>query len=206
MNKNILLAAFGAATFIATPVMADELGLTVGVNAFMADSDNTLNEAKTSYGFEASLEHFIPLIPNASVSTQHFEAGGSEHRLNHLNLYYQVLDNDVVQADIGAGYSFISEGEFYDGKSYDEWSTNLNAMASLNLTESLSVFADLTYLPNKDMKGFDAEVGIGYELEISALDIDLTASYKSVEHDFDGRNGSEKFAVDGFNLGFAIGF
>ncbi|WP_210499593.1 hypothetical protein [Vibrio crassostreae] len=205
MKKNILLAVV-AASLTAVPVMADDLGVEVGLNAFMADSDNTLNEAKTTYGIEASFEHFIPLIPNAKIAVQDVEAGGTKHRLSHANLYYQVLDNDVVQADIGAGYSAITSGEFYDGKEYEEKSANINAMASLNLTENFSVFADVTYMPNSDMKGFDAEVGVGYELEFAMIDVDLTASYRAMEHDFGGRNGSEMMTTDGFNVGFSVGF
>lgn len=199
MNKS-LLALFASSILISPLANADDLGVSVGIN-------NTFsNDSSSNIGVEASFEHFIPLLPNVSAELYEVESNNLKHQTTNVNFYYQLLDNDSVEIDLGLGYFGVSGSERLNGSDYDKSTVSATGAVRLGITESIHLYGNINYIPSSELKGHDFEAGIDYEIEYAGLDLNLKAGYQSIQHKLSKTEDNPEFDLSGIKLGLAVGF
>lgn len=186
MKKLLCLVAL-----VATTAQADTLyGLYADVNYWHASNDTTQNTITTAHDdkgrlmLSASLEHPVPLVPNARIrhvnldSTQ--QHSNIKHNLSSTDViaYYELLDN-VVSLDVGLGAKVLDgaiNGETDLSKTLPM--AYASAGAKLPLT-GLSAKAELGVAHNSSYKATDAQAEIKYDFVDKALvDIGAKLGYR----------------------------
>ncbi len=107
MKKVMLSVAAAVALASAVPAQADTLlGVKVGADAWFANAKIDGNKSDdTSGSYYASIEHFIPLVPNFMVRYNNIDTGNVAFEQSDLTAYYEILDNDLVALDLGVTVS-----------------------------------------------------------------------------------------------------
>lgn len=187
------------------------LGGDVEVNAWMptvsvdgSELDSVSNPAITA---EASLEHVIPLIPNAKVGTTQLSDGDFDYSKSDAILYYEILDNDLVTFDIGVGATMLD----IDSPTINDVSGTLPtayAQGEFGIPATpLFVFAEGYLSGDGDSQIVDASVGVQYEFGLVVADLELQAGYKVQNIDLeDFDNATAEVEMDGFFVGVNLDF
>ncbi len=205
---------------LAMPAQADLLGVKGGLDLFSVATDGEINEFEPDWSDKrrlsayVALEHFIPILPNLMVRYNDLGSSGDGTELDLSNtdfvLYWQLLDNDGIELDLGVNY------RQYSGESRAGWeSVDLDkgvvmgyARSRFNLVGSgLFVFADVALTNYNSKQISDYQLGLGYGLDLSLLDLNLKGGYR--QHDFDVSrfNGiSADVAQSGWFLGAEVQF
>ncbi|RXJ73351.1 Fe3+-hydroxamate ABC transporter substrate-binding protein [Veronia nyctiphanis] len=218
MKKTTLsVAALAVAGLLSMPAQADMLlGGKVGYDAWFAKSDVNSNKDEDSTlhnSFTASLEHFIPLVPNVKVRYTAVEADKKTNNEKvsfdqmDATLYYEILDNDLVSIDAGLTLHKFGGGDFLNQK-IDNFQPAIYGDVRVGIPATpFFIFATGNVGEFKDSKTFDAEAGAIYSLGLVAADINLKAGYRTIDHDLEiGDVSTLKYQQSGLFAGVEIDF
>ncbi|MDA7747089.1 TIGR04219 family outer membrane beta-barrel protein [Psychromonas sp.] len=193
--KNILLASLLVSA--ALPVFSDTLiGGDIEVNAWQQnqtfrgnghDEDND----EIAYTFEASIEHFIPLVPNVKYGYSGVDGDDYKYTKHDFTLYYEIFDNDILSFDAGVGVSQFSDGsvrvDSIGWQDFDGPLPHLYLGAEVGIPSTpIFLFAKGSGVTYKDNDMLDYSVGIQYEFSLVAFDIELQGGYRSQTIDLVG--------------------
>nr|MDT0253794.1 TIGR04219 family outer membrane beta-barrel protein [Endozoicomonas sp.] len=91
-----------------TTIHADIIGAKAGLDYWQ-----TKDHGKAGSVF-GQIEHPVPLLPNIALRATAIE--GKTDSLNNVDAYgyYEILDNDLVSIDLGAGLHRINGSRYYD--------------------------------------------------------------------------------------------
>ena len=215
MKKILLATLISTASFYAS---ADFLyGGDVEVNAWQQEQTYTYNGTEkdggsnTAVTFEASFEHFIPLIPNAKFAQSTVDGDYLKYTKRDFILYYEFLDNDLISLDAGVGVSQFIEGEYRHSTNintdFDGYLPVLYANAEIGIPGTpLFVFAKGNGVSYDGNSLMDYSVGAKYEIGMVIFDLQLQAGYRSQTVDLDGSTlFSDLPKVNGTTDGFFAG-
>lgn len=204
-----------AVTIITTATIgtaqADTLyGLYADANYWQTDVtsslDNNANNNAIEYDEQAqtmvsaSLEHFVPVVPNVRLRHTTLNAETAKNNVNTAELalsntdaiaYYEVLDN-LVSLDLGVGAKII-EGDISQANNKTDLSKTLpigyaSVAASLPFT-GLSAKAELGVAKGTDANATDAQAEIKYKfIENLAFDLGAKLGYRMLEINYDDVN------------------
>lgn len=172
-------------------------------------------DSQTQGSYFIALEHPIPVLPNIRLAHNQLEAdgitlvngqfsfGGESFAVNttvansvdltntDIVLYYEILDNSVIELDFGITAKHINgsatvvdqaQNGLQGEESVSQWlpMAYVSSKIGLPLT-GLDLFAQGSYLGWSDSRMYDVQAGIGYEIVDSlAVDIRLKVGYRAV--------------------------
>ena len=157
------------------------LGGDIEVNAWSQDyeRDGQSNGDDVSYSFEASIEHPIPLIPNIKFAQSSVDANTFKYTKQDLTLYYELLDNDLISLDVGAGVTYLSDGEL-DSQSFEGYVPHVYAATEIGIPGTpLFIFGKGSGVSYSDYEMFDASAGIQYSIGMGVFDLELQVGYRT---------------------------
>lgn len=156
------------------------LGGDIEVNAW--NQDYTYNDNKNgddiTYTVEASLEHPIPLIPNVKYAQSSANANNFEYKKQDFTLYYELLDNDLVSLDIGAGLTYLSNGKL-NNQTFKGYVPHLYAATEIGIPGTpLFIYGKGSGVSYSDYDMLDASAGLQYSLGMGLFDLELQIGYR----------------------------
>lgn len=161
---------------------------------------------------EASLEHFIPLVPNVKLGTTYMDESELSYQKTDATLYYEILDNDMASFDIGVGVTMLDfKGLKSGGVDLGDVSGTLpsayvNGEIGIPATP-LFVYAKGYVSSDVDTQVVDASIGLQYELGLVVADLEMQAGYRIQNMDLDDfDNTTAKIEMDGFFVGLNLDF
>ncbi len=186
MKKLILSPLLLAATFSAN---ADVL-MGADVEANIWQQNYTYNNQDSgddlTYTLEASLEHPLPLIPNVKFARSAANADDFEYTKQDFTLYYEILDNDMISFDIGAGATNLTNGKL-GSQTFEGYVPHLYAAAELGIPATpLFLFAKGSGISYSGDKMTDFSAGIRYAIGLGLVSVELQAGYRVQSFNLDG--------------------
>ncbi|WP_298942382.1 TIGR04219 family outer membrane beta-barrel protein [uncultured Psychromonas sp.] len=203
MKKQVLAAAIAAT--MSMPAMADFLGVYAGLDYSTNDTTlgNSSDKSNNISGYIA-FEHFIPLIPNVklkynNLTNHHFDEDESSTK-NGI-LYYEILDNDLVELDLGAVYT--------EAEGYNESANLVQAYGAAKVHVpgvSMHAFAEVIAGSVTSDDVLSGEIGLAYTFnpDSSLLNIAVRTGYRVQELDLN--HTSNKQEIDGLFAGVEVHF
>lgn len=205
MKKSVIFACTAVIAVTSAPATADMLGAKVGIDYVYSDlkvDGSTVNKHQDNVHAYAAFEHFIPLVPNGLVeySTYGTSAVGFERLA--ATAYYQLLDNDLVALDFGAGmsrYSDIEVNTKLDGQNTPH--AYMAGEVMLPIT-NFSLFADAKAFGLQDVKGEEVSLGVRWALDLP-IELGARVGYSMTNLTFDNALAGKdvKFESAGWMLG-----
>lgn len=189
MKKSVLALLLATAGFTAHADML--LGGDIEVNAWQQDYSYNGNSDgdEMTYTLEASLEHPIPLVPNVKFAQSEVDGNRLKYTKQDYTLYYELLDNDLVSLDAGAGLTRLKDGKV-DALAFDGYVPHLYAAAELGIPATpLFLFAKGSGVSYSDHQMMDMSVGVQYSLGLGLVDVELQAGYRTQTFDLEGFDG-----------------
>jgi len=215
MKKILLASLMTTASFCASADML--IGGDIEMNVWQQEQTTTYGGSEhdggsnTAVTFEGSIEHFIPLIPNIKFAQSSVDGDDLKYTKRDYTLYYEILDNDLISADVGLGLTHLSDGEVYTGvinQDFDGYVPHLYAAAELGLPGTpFFVFAKWNGIAYSDSNMLDFSIGVQYSIPLIAFDLEVQGGYRVQQFDlddFDNANVDSK--TDGIFLGANIDF
>jgi len=214
MKKSLITMALLTGAFTAH---ADTLaGGDIEVNTWQPDYKYQSSDDgdSTEITIEASFEHPIPLIPNIKYAQSAVDAKKFEYTKRDYILYYEILDNDLVSFDIGAGATHLSDGKITlpaaSTQKFSGYVPTLYAMGEIGLPATpLFIFAKGTGIAYSDTQLMDLSAGLKYEIGLGLIGLELQAGYRSQTfdlEDFDSLTVDLDTSASGFFAGVNIDF
>ena len=149
-------------------------------NGFDQEDDNR------GYTFEASLEHFIPLVPNGKFAQSSVEGDFYEYTKQDFTLYYELLDLDLVSVDAGIGITKLSNGQVKGVNGV--WTETSGIVPYLYAAlevgipfTPLFVYAKGNTFAYDGSRMLDLSIGIQYEIPLTLFDLELQIGYRQQE-------------------------
>ena len=215
MKKILLATLITSASFTASADML--IGGDIEMNVWQQDQTVTYNGnekdggSNTDYTFEGSIEHFIPLIPNAKFAQSSVDGDYLKYTKRDFTLYYEFLDNDLVSLDAGVGITSLIDGEISaSGTSLDfeGYVPHLYAAAEVGVPGTpLFLFAKGSGIAYSDNHMLDVSVGVQYAIPLVAFDLELQGGYRVQRFDLDGFDHVDVDSeIDGVYAGVNIDF
>lgn len=203
MKKQVLAAAIVAS--MSMPAMADFLGVYAGVDYNTNETrfnHNTDRENNIS-GYVA-FEHFIPLVPNIKIQYADLNNntfGGKDSSVTNGILYYEVLDNGLVEVDLGLAYT-DAQGYYEDatyGQGYVAGKLHVPGV-------SMHAFTEIIAGSITDDNNIDAEIGLAYTFNPDSLllNVSVRGGYRYQELEFKHTNTKQE--IDGLFAGVEVHF
>jgi len=193
MKKTLLACLIASTSFSASADFL--LGGDIEVNAWQQNqtfkgNGSTQEDDHFSYTFEASLEHFVPLIPNAKIGRSSVEGDFYEYTKTDATLYYEFLDNDLISIDAGIGLTQLSDGLVNDSGVSVNFSgvlPHLYAAAEVGIPATpLFLFAKGTGISYADNKMLDTSVGVKFSIPLVLVNIEFQGGYRTQTFDLVG--------------------
>ena len=204
--KKQALAAVIAAT-ISMPSTADFLGVYAGLdyasNETSFSNSNGSEDDNNLSGYFA-FEHFIPLVPNVKLKysdLSNSDLNNNDSSAMNAILYYEVLDNDLVEIDLGLAYT--------DTESFNHDASIAQAYGAAKVHVpgvSMHAFAEVIGGSLTDDDALDAQIGLAYTFNPDSylLNVAVRAGYRVQELEFDNVAGTQE--VDGLFAGVEVHF
>ncbi|WBA82909.1 TIGR04219 family outer membrane beta-barrel protein [Endozoicomonas sp. GU-1] len=174
-----------------TFAQADILGAKAG-----ADYWHTEDQGKAGSAY-VQIEHPMPLLPNAALRATTIEGAANSEGFNTVDAYgyFEILDNDLVSIDLGAGVHKIDGSQHFND-------TLPMAVADVEWLpgSTFSFYSKLNYAKNNDATVEDISVGARFNLLPA---IHLQAGYRHYQIDTDNAGGHAD-TVEGFTAGLHI--
>ena len=188
MKKSLLACLIASTSFSASADFL--LGGDVEVNAWQQNQtfkgNGTTQEDDTiTYTFEASLEHFIPLIPNPKISRSAVEGKYYEYTKTDATLYYEFFDNDLISIDAGVGLTQLTDGSVYNAARGEDVDFNgviphLYAAAEVGIPFTpFFVYAKGTGISYADNEMLDASVGVKFSIPLVLINLEFQGGYRT---------------------------
>jgi outer membrane protein len=216
MKKILLASLITSASFSASADMV--IGGDIEMNTWQQEQNVTFGDeydggSNTAITFEASIEHFIPLIPNAKFAQSSVDGDYLKYTKRDFTLYYEFLDNDMVSVDAGVGITSLSDGEISNSArsvwtDFEGYIPHLYAAAEVGVVGTpLFLFAKGYGVAYSDNHMLDYSVGVQYEIPMGAFDVELQGGYRLQRFDLDGIDHVDVDAqTDGLFAGVNIDF
>lgn len=211
--KKLLVALFAAT--LSTSSMADMLlGGDVELNSWQQKQTFMGKDGDTdlSLTVEASLEHFVPLVPNIKISQSTIDNDHVAFTKQDYTLYYEILDNGLVSTDIGLGVSHLGEGELKGSSpiEFEGFVPFVYAAAEVGIPATpLYVFARGHGVSYSDNSMTDVTVGIRYAIPLRVFQFEVQGGYRTQDISLEGfddlpvdLDASAKGFFVGINLDF----
>jgi len=203
MKKQILAAAVAAT--MSMPAMADFLGVYAGIDyntnetTYQGQSDRSNNIS----GYIA-FEHFIPLIPNGKIKfsdLQNDDFTTDDSQARNAILYYEILDNGLVEIDLGVAYT--------DADGFNESASIAQAYGAAKLHipgVSMHAFGEIIAGSLTSDDYLDTEIGLAYTFNPDSPFVNVSArvGYKQQELDLNHTNSIQE--VKGLFAGVEVHF
>ncbi|MFB9136099.1 TIGR04219 family outer membrane beta-barrel protein [Vibrio sp. AK197] len=207
MKKTVLSLLLAATAFSSHADML--LGADVEMNLWQQDYqfNGIDNGDEMTYTVEASLEHPIPLVPNVKLAQSSADADNFEYTKQDFTLYYEILDNDLVSIDVGAGLTRLFDAKV-NTQTFDGYLPHVYGAAELGIPATpLFLFAKGWAFSYDDYDMSDLSAGIQYEIGMGLFDIELQAGYRVQKFDLDdfdhiNLDSEAKGVFAGVNLDF----
>ncbi|USE36336.1 TIGR04219 family outer membrane beta-barrel protein [Endozoicomonas sp. SCSIO W0465] len=186
MKKTISLSLL---LLTSTLAQADIIGAKAGLDYW-----HTKDHGKAGSAY-AQIEHPVPLLPNVALRATTLE--GDVDGLNNVDAfgYYEILDNDLVSIDLGAGLHNIS-----GSRHYNETLPMAVADAEWFPGSQISYYSKLNYAKNTDATVTDISAGARFQLLPA---IYLQAGYRHYDMETDNDNGHSD-TIKGLTAGLHI--
>lgn len=192
MKKILLASLITSASFSASADML--IGGDVELNLWQQNQRFNGNDSgdNTSYTFEASVEHFIPLIPNAKFAQSSVDGDTLKYTKQDFTLYYEFLDNDLVSLDAGVGITSLSDGEVYahdilGWENFEGSIPHLYGAAEVGILGTpLFIFAKGTGIAYHDNEMLDLSLGVQFAIPMGPFDLELQGGYRTQQFNLDG--------------------
>lgn len=187
------------------------LGGDIEINAWQQDYTDTHHDSgnHTTYTFEASLEHPLPLIPNIKFAQSSAKADSFKYTKQDFTLYYEILDNDLVSIDLGAGLTHFTHGQ-YRSQAFDGYVPHIYGAAEIGLPLTpLFIFAKGSGVYYSDKHMTDYTAGLKYSIGLGLVDMELQAGYRIQTLDlgeFDDLSQHLDTETKGFYAGMNLDF
>lgn len=223
MKKILLATLITSASFAASADML--VGGDVEMNVWQQNQTFTYgsNEkdggSNTAVTFEGSIEHFIPLVPNAKFAQSSVDGDYLKYTKQDFTLYYEFLDNDLVSLDAGVGLTRLTDGEFtakayalnssYSlSQEFEGYIPHLYAAAEVGIPGTpVFLFAKGSGIAYEDNNMLDISFGVQYAIPLVAFDLELQGGYRVQRFDLDGFDSFDINAkTDGVYAGVNIDF
>jgi len=202
MKKQVLATALAAS--MSMPAMADFLGVYAGIdyNTNETRYNNHTDREDNLSGYVA-FEHFIPLIPNVKIQytdlDNHAFVNGESSVMNGI-LYYEILDNGLVEVDLGLAYT-DAEG-YRDDASFGQ----AYAAGKLHIPGvSMHAFADVTAGSLTSDDAINTEIGLAYTFNPDSLLLNVSVRGGYRYHQIDLRK-SPRQETDSLFAGVELHF
>ncbi|MCW8994872.1 MAG: TIGR04219 family outer membrane beta-barrel protein [Psychromonas sp.] len=209
MKKILLATLITSASFSASADMI--IGGDVELNLWQQKYtlDNHGNGDDTTYTFEGSIEHMIPLIPNVKYAQSSVDGNNLEYTKRDFTLYYELLDNDMLSVDAGVGLTNLKNGKI-NGVEFNGDIPHVYGAAEVGVVGTpIFLFAKGTGIAYHDNHMLDVSVGAQYSIPMVAFDLELQAGYRSQQFKlsgFDDLSVKIDSQTDGFFAGVNIDF
>jgi len=198
MKKTLLACLIASTSFSASADFL--LGGDIEVNAwqqnqtFRGNTGLVQEDDTISYTFEASLEHFIPLIPNPKISRSSVEGDFYEYTKTDATLYYEFFDNDLISIDAGVGLTQLTDGSVTIGSgssaTTQEFSgvlPHLYAAAEVGIPFTpFFIYAKGTGISYADNEMLDASVGVKFSVPLVLINLEFQGGYRTQTFDLVG--------------------
>ncbi|GAD29639.1 MULTISPECIES: TIGR04219 family outer membrane beta-barrel protein [Photobacterium] len=209
MKKVMLSVAAAVALASAVPAQADTLlGVKVGADAWFANAKVDGNKSDdTSGSYYASIEHFIPLVPNFMVRYNNIDTGNVAFEQSDLTAYYEILDNDLVALDLGVTVSKFGSVKLNNDDRFSDWQPTLYGNAEIGIPATpLTVFAQANAGNFDGTRLFDGQAGVKYTIGLVAADLNIRGGYRMMDYDFDKAKNTGDVDLDGWFAGVEVDF
>ncbi|WP_305373558.1 TIGR04219 family outer membrane beta-barrel protein [Photobacterium leiognathi] len=209
MKKVMLSVAAAVALASAVPAQADTLlGVKVGADAWFANAKVDGNKSDdTSGSYYASIEHFIPLVPNFMVRYNNIDTGNVAFEQSDLTAYYEILDNDLVALDLGVTVSKFGSVKLNNDDRFSDWQPTLYGNAEIGIPATpLTVFAQANAGNFDGTRLFDGQAGVKYTIGLVAADLNIRGGYRMMDYDFDKAKNTGDVDLDGWFAGIEVDF
>ncbi|MBR9727664.1 TIGR04219 family outer membrane beta-barrel protein [Shewanella intestini] len=235
MKKSLIATALVGLFTLSSAQAATIVGFKVGGDIWKTDTSGTLIDGNVNQSFDyssetsgsvwVSFEHPVPLLPNIKIRENRLDSQasvnftGADKVYNNLNntdfvLYYELLDNDLVELDIGAAYKKMNGSTRVDYKGSLVANTDIDSGVVMGYVSGyaslpffgLYGFADL--MQGIDESGvYDYSAGLGWNFENTIVDTRFRLGYREFNFDvnnFSGTTQDTKFsgAFAGVELSF----
>lgn len=209
------LAVASICSFSSPSYSAILLGAKAGIDYWYADAKingSSANDASFQPSIYASLEHFIPFVPNGKVRYTNVESELANIKFGQFDLigYYEILDNDIVSIDIG--YHFQNFKGTFRGIEFNEWQPNAYGDVRVGIpTTPLFFFTTFSGGTYDGTHTVDAEAGAIFSLDLVLIDVNFKLGYRIQDYTlnyFAGLNplDSQRFKNQGAFLGVELNF
>ncbi|MGL6118254.1 TIGR04219 family outer membrane beta-barrel protein [Plesiomonas sp.] len=206
MKKSLALLVL----FAASPAMADALSIK-GSTEFLAgttlDAGHGFSDNNASgYRIGLQLEHPIPLLPNAMIRYQNLDGSSNgqviEQEKWDMIGYYQLLDNGLINIDLGAGWR--QQTNTVSNHSVEQGMFLAYSAGELRIPSTpLSVTAELNMPLYDNTWGYDGQLGLTWR----AGALNLKAGYQWAKMDFnENNNNASDMNTNGWYGGLSFGF
>ncbi|WP_318479559.1 TIGR04219 family outer membrane beta-barrel protein [Photobacterium leiognathi] len=209
MKKVMLSVAAAVALASAVPAQADTLlGVKVGADAWFANAKVDGNKSDDISGsYYASIEHFIPLVPNFMVRYNNIDTGNVAFEQSDLTAYYEILDNDLVALDLGVTVSKFGSVKLNNDDRFSDWQPTLYGNAEIGIPATpLTVFAQANAGNFDGTRLFDGQAGVKYTIGLVAADLNIRGGYRMMDYDFDKAKNTGDVDLDGWFAGVEVDF
>ncbi len=209
MKKVMLSVAAAVALASAVPAQADTLlGVKVGADAWFANAKVDGNKSDdTSGSYYASIEHFIPLVPNFMVRYNNIDTGNVAFEQSDLTAYYEILDNDLVALDLGVTVCKFGSVKLNNDDRFSDWQPTLYGNAEIGIPATpLTVFAQANAGNFDGTRLFDGQAGVKYTIGLVAADLNIRGGYRMMDYDFDKAKNTGDVDLDGWFAGVEVDF
>jgi outer membrane protein len=164
-----------------------------------------------AFTFEASLEHFIPLIPNIKFAQSSVSGDDLEYTKQDFTLYYEFLDNDIASFDAGVGLSKYSDARVKAGGfwfDFDGYLPHVYVATEIGIVGTpLFLFGKGSGIAYGNNHMYDASFGVQYEIPMIAFDLEFQGGYRVQRLDVSEFNVDPINAeIDGLFAGVNIDF
>lgn len=195
MKKTLLACLIASTSFSASADFL--LGGDIEVNAWQQNqtfrgNGATQEDDNLSYTFEASIEHFVPLIPNAKIGRSSVAGDFYEYTKTDATLYYEFLDNDLISLDAGIGLTQLSDGSVYNSVqgrdvSFSGVLPHLYAAAEVGIPATpLFIFAKGSGISYADNTMLDTSVGVKFSIPLVLVNLEFQGGYRTQTFDLVG--------------------
>ncbi len=141
------------------------------------------NGDEMTYTIEASLEHPIPLVPNVKIAQSAVDADNFEYTKQDFTLYYEILDNDLVSVDVGAGISRLVDAKV-NSTDFEGYLPHVYGAAEIGIPATpLFLFAKGWVASFDGDTGSDLQGGVQYSFGMGLFDIELQGGYRIQKFD-----------------------
>lgn len=188
------------------------LGIYADANYWHTSTDSSQNGVDSDYDSQgqlmlaASLEHGVPLVPNARLRYTQLNADGKTDAKQQLTMnstdaiaYYELLDN-VVSVDVGLGAKFL-EGDYKTATTTYDMGKTLPMLygsvgAKLPFT-GLSAKAEAAVAKGSEVDATDLQAEIQYQfIDNIALDVGGKLGYRIMDINYDQLPNTNNKAFD----------